>query len=65
VSKTALERQEKFYPSVATKSLLAGVSDVTGESKSSIVITALTAYFKTLKPEVIEAAKFRRTNRIK
>jgi hypothetical protein len=38
---------------------LVGVSEEIGISKSKLISDALKAYFATLKPEIIEAAKFK------
>ena len=51
--------KEHYYPNQQTYMLINGLSEQTGMSKSKIITDALKAYFATLKPEIIEAAKFR------
>jgi hypothetical protein len=51
--------KENYYPNQHILSLVNGVSCEMGISKSKLVTDALKVYFATLKPEIIEAAKFR------
>lgn len=51
--------KEHYYPNPHLHTLLVGVSEEIGISKSKIITEALKGYFATLKPEIIEAAKFR------
>ena len=51
--------KEHYYPNQQIHTLINGLSEQTGMSKSKIITDALKVYFATLKPEIIEAAKFR------
>ena len=51
--------KEHYYPNPHLHTLLVGVSEEIGISKSKLISDALKAYFSTLKPEIIEAAKFK------
>jgi hypothetical protein len=51
--------KEHYYPNPHILALVNGVSEQMGISKSKLVSDALKAYFATLKPEIIEAAKFK------
>lgn len=56
-----VKRREYVYPTEQQKRLLDGLSAVTGESKSKMFLEGFKMYLKTLSPEIIEAAKFRRS----
>ena len=51
--------KEHYYPNQQTYMLINGLSEQTGMSKSKIITEELKGYYATLKPEIIEAAKFR------